>query len=232
MNQLSVKEEMQYKEKCMQEFAAKAAELKKLTDEVTKEVRVQISAEDIMKLKDNGYKMCFAKKVGTEQYNVIWQSYENFSENNKFSWTPIYQVFRTDTFQTGVTVETSSAPKNIGLGEITIIDKYGILSSPVTGGDSTAINVDNEYKATHVGISQLSTGLDGNTVSTPIYVSENECMLGSAKFKPVEKVLIWFESNVQTSTMFTDMRTNSIEVDLTQTNLFNLRYENEQWFVI
>ncbi len=210
----------------------KAAELKKLTDEVTKKVNVQVNANDIMKLKDNGYRMCFAKKVGTENYNVIWQSYEDFSEFNAFSWTPKYQIFRTDTFQAGVTVETSSMPQDIGLGEITIIDKYGILSSPVTGGDSTAINVDNEYKATHVGISQLSTGLDGKMVSTPIYVSENECMIGTAKFKPVEKVLIWFESNAQTSTMFTDMKTNSIEVDLTQTNAINLKYENEKWFVI
>lgn len=118
MNQLSVKEEMQYKEKCMEVFAAKAAELKKLTDEVTKKVNVQVNANDIMKLKDNGYRMCFAKKVGTENYNVIWQSYEDFSEFNAFSWTPKYQIFRTDTFQAGVTVETSSMPQDIGLGRL------------------------------------------------------------------------------------------------------------------
>lgn len=229
MNQLSVTEEMQYKEKCMQEFAAKAAELKKLTEEVTKKVHVEINEADITKLMYNGYRMCFAKKVGDERCNVIWQSYKDFGEENDFLWVPMYQIFRTNTFQTGVTVETSSKPKDIGLGEITTIDKYGLLSIPVTGEDKTAISVNNEYMATHIGISQLSTGLDGKTVSTPIYVSENECMLGTAKFKPVEKVLIWFESNVQTSTMFTDMSTNYIEVDLTSVNEVNLKYENEQW---
>ncbi len=220
MNELSTVE---------REFLLNAQTLREVLRATQKAVNVTVATADLMKLKDNGYRMCFAKKVGTESYNVIWQSYVDFSENNTFSWTPEYQIFRTDTFEAEVTVKVSSNPKDIGLGEITVIDKYGILSDPVTGGEETSINVDNEYKATHVGISQVSKGVDGKVAATPIYVSENECMTGKASFRPVEKVLIWFEYNAETSTMFTDMKTNSIEVDLTQTDNVNVKYENEKW---
>lgn len=232
MSQLSSAEKAVIEEAGIKAYLSKAMALREAIQAAMKSVNVQIAADDIRRLMNSGYRMCFAKKVGTADYNVIWQSYKDFSENNTFSWIPRYQVFRTDTFQSGVTVKTSSSPKAIGLGEITTIDKYGILTDPVTGGDNASINVDNEYKATHIGVCQLSTGIDGKEVSTPIYVSENECMLGNAVLKPVEKIMIWFEYNAQTSTMFTDMKTHSIEVDLTQKNSVNLRYEDEKWSTV
>lgn len=232
MSQLSNAEKAAMKEQNIRDYLEKAMALQSALGSAAKSVNIQIAAADIRRLMDSGYRMCFAKKIGDAAYNVIWQSYKDFSENNTFSWTPQYQVFRTDTFQSGVTVKTSSNPKTIGLGQITTIDRYGILSDPITGGDTAAINVDNEYKATHIGVSQLSTGIDGKIVSTPIYVSENECMLGNAVLKPVEKIMIWFEYNAQTSTMFTDMKTYGIEVDLTQKNNVNLKYEDEKWSTV
>lgn len=232
MSQLSNAEKAAMKEQNIRDYLEKAMALQSAIGSAAKSVNIQIAAEDIRRLMSNGYRMCFAKKIGDAAYNVIWQSYKDFSENNTFSWTPQYQVFRTDNFQSGVTVKTSSNPKTIGLGQITTIDRFGILSDPITGGDTAALNVDNEYKATHIGVSQLSTGIDGKIVSTPIYVSENECMLGNAVLKPVEKVMIWFECNAQTSTMFTDMKTYGIEVDLTQKNSVNLKYEDEKWSTV
>ncbi|MCM1083235.1 MAG: hypothetical protein NC393_12760 [Clostridium sp.] len=232
MSNLLNEKEIIAREEELKAYFAKTAALNLAVGNATKEVNIQIAVDDIRSLMNSNYRMCFAKKVGNENYNVIWQSYKDFSENNTFSWTPQYQVFRTDTFQAGVTVKTASNPKTIGLGEKTTIDSYGILSDPVTGGDTTAINVDNEYKATHIGVCQLSTGIDGKIVSTPIYVSENSCMLGNASLKPVEKVMIWFEYNAETSTMFTDMKTRCVEVDLTQKNSVNLKYENEKWSTI
>lgn len=232
MSNLLNEKEAIAKEANLKEHLVKATALKSAVGAAMKVVNIQIEKDDIRKLMNSNYRMCFAKKIGDAAYNVIWQSYKDFSENNEFSWIPQYQVFRTDRFQSGVTVKTSSNPQTIGLGETTTIDKYGILSDPVTGGDTTAINVDNEYKATHIGVSQLSTGIDGKIVSTPIYVSENECLLGNAVLKPVEKVMIWFEYNAETSTMFTDMKTRGIEVDLTQKDSVNLRYKDEQWKTI
>ncbi len=232
MSNLVNNEKADIKEAAIKEHLENARLLAQAVNATTKSVNITIAADDIRRLMDSNYKICFAKKIGDANYNVIWQSYKDFSQNNTFSWTPQYQAFRTDTFQAGVTVKTASDPKTIGLGETTTIDKYGILSDPVTGGDTSAINVDNEYKATHIGVSQVSTGIDGQIVSTPIYVSENECMLGNAVLKPVEKVMVWFEYNAETSTMFTEMKTHSIEVDLTQKNSVNLKYENEKWSII
>lgn len=232
MNNLVNDKKLNARDARIKDYFLKTMELKSAVGAATKEINIRIAPDDIKKLMDNQYRMCFAKKIGDAAYNVIWQSYKNFSENNTFSWTPQYQVFRTDTFQAGITVKTSSNPKTIGLGEKTTINQYGILSDPVTGGDTTAINVDNEYMATHIGVSQLSTGIDGKMVSTPIYVSENECMLGVAVLKPVEKVMIWFEYNAETSTMFTDMKTLGIEVDLTQKNSVTLQFEDEKWSTI
>lgn len=229
MNQVNVNERLKAEEACIQEFLSKTMTLNEALKATLKQVKVKISTDDLRALKDNGYRMCFAKKVGSESYNVVWQSYKNFSENNEFSWTPQYQAFRTDTFMAGVQVKTSSNPVNIGLGELTTIDQYGILSDPVTGGDATAINVNNQYQATHLGVCQLSTGIDGKTISTPIYVSEKKCMLGSAKLMPIEKVLVWFEQEAETGTMFTNMRSMAIEVDLTQKNEINIKYEDEKW---
>lgn len=232
MSQLSNAERAIMSEEKIKDYLTKAMSLKEAVGAALKTVNIKIAPNDIRRLMNSGYRICFAKKVGTANYNVIWQSYKDFAENNTFSWTPQYQVFRTDTFQSGVTVKTASDPKTIGLGETTTIDRYGILSDPVTGGDISAINVDNEYKATHVGVSQLSTGIDGRMVATPIYVSENEFLLGNAVLKPVEKVMVWFEYNAETSTMFTEMKTQSIEVDLTQKNSINLKYEDEKWSTI
>lgn len=214
------------------DYLMKTYDLRALANATKKEINVEINTDDIKTLKDSSYKICFAKKVGDNDYNVVWQSYEYFSENNTFSWRPEYQVFRTDTFKAQVTVKVASNPKDIGLGETTTIDKYGILSDATTGGDETAINVNNEFKPTHIGISQVSEGIDGQMISTPIYVSENQCILGTARFQPVEKVLIWFESNVETGTMFTDMKSLSIEIDLTNKNTASVRYEKGNWKVI
>ncbi len=228
MKQFNLKKE----DEMMSAYISNVKALMEAVNAVTKTVNVEINADDLIRLQDNNYRMCFAKKIGNENYNVIWQSYVDFSENNTFSWIPKYQVFRTDTFRGGVTVKVASNPKNIGIGELVTIDKHGIISDAKTGGDVTALNVDNEYKATHIGVSQLSIGIDGREISTPIYVSEDQCMIGKAKLQPVEKIMIWFEKNVETSTMLADIVTKGFEVDLTQKNSASIRYENEKWAVI
>ncbi len=38
-----------------------------------KTVTIEIAAGDLTLLKKSGYKLCFAKKVGTADYNVVWR---------------------------------------------------------------------------------------------------------------------------------------------------------------
>ena len=194
-----------------------------------KTVNVEIASEDLTTLKDAGYKLCFAKKVGDNDFNVVWQSYDKYLGNNSFMWTPQYQLFGSNTFKDNITVKASTNTVTIGLGETSILDNAGNLGQPKTGGPSTAITMDNEYGTIHPGVNQLSTGIDGKQISSPIYVATDPIVLGNTALTPVELVLVWFEQNVQTSTMFSTSRSNSIQIDLTNTNEQTRLYKDQKW---
>ncbi len=198
------------------------------TEATEKTVIIEIAEADLQTLKDAEYKLCFAKKV-EDTFNVVWQSYDLYLVTNEFSWTPMYQLFGTNTFQDEVTVQVSTNLVSIGLGEQSVLNSAGILQPPTTGGPETAITMINEYGSIHPGLNQLSTGLDGTQQSTPIYVAENAIVAGEANLTPKESVLVWFEQNVETSTMFSTARSNSVEIDLTFTNEAVRRYEDQTW---
>ncbi|AZO89782.1 hypothetical protein BOO88_12910 [Stutzerimonas stutzeri] len=194
-----------------------------------KTVTIEIAAGDLTLLKKSGYKLCFAKKVGDADYNVVWQSYDAYLSNNEFSWTPQYQMFASNLFKANVQVKVSTNIVNIGLGQTSTLDEHGLLSSAVTGGPNISMTFVNDYAPIHPGINQLSTGIDGNQVSTPIYVAVDQVVTGETVLTPVETILVWFEQNVQTSTMFSTSRSKAIEIDLTFDNTAGRLYEGGQW---
>lgn len=197
-----------------------------------KVVTIEIASADLTLLKQNKYKLCFAKKVGTEDYNVVWQSYDAYLSNNEFSWTPQYQLFASNVFKDNVQVRASTNTVNIGLGQTSILDSSGLLGSATTGGPAVSFTLTNNYAPIHPGVNQLSTGIDGTQVSTPIYVAVNQVVTGNSILTPVETILVWFEQNVQTSTMFSTSRSKSIEIDLTFANDAARLYEGGEWKTI
>lgn len=214
------------------QFIMNSNALCNLINAAQKKVTIKIDDNDLDELKNSHYSLCFAKKIGNFDYNVIWKSLKKYLYSNEFLWTPLYQIFATNEFQDSVKVKASTKMKNIGLGQITTLDKNGILSDPVTGGDTNSINVNNLYGSIHFAISQMSTDEDGRMQSTPIYVSKDASIDGSANFKPVEKVLVWFQSNAETSTMFAELKSNSFEIDMTDRDSINVQYEKGKWSII
>jgi hypothetical protein len=194
-----------------------------------KSVKIQIASADLTQLKQSNYKLCFAKKVGNEDYNVVWQSYSNYLSNNTFSWTPQYQLFGSNVFQANVQVDVSTNLVNIGLGQQATLDTSGLLGPASSGGPEISITLLNNYGPIHPGVSQLSTGIDGKQVSTPIYVASQQVVTGSTVLTPVETILVWFEQNVQTSTMFSTSRSQSIEINLTDSNDAVRLYSGGSW---
>lgn len=194
-----------------------------------KTVTIEIAPADLTLLKQSKYKLCFAKKVGTEAYNVVWQSYDKYLSNNGFSWTPQYQLFGSNSFQDNVTVKVSTNIVTIGLGQQSELSPEGLLGSAVTGGPDISITLVNDYGPIHPGINQLSTGIDGKQVSTPIYVATHQVVTGDTVLTPVESILVWFEQNVQTSTMFSTSRSKAVEIDLTFDNNASRLYEDGKW---
>ncbi|MBS9425192.1 hypothetical protein EAE90_16525 [Photorhabdus caribbeanensis] len=200
-----------------------------LLDTVSKSVKIQIAPNDLATLKQSKYKLCFAKKVGDHNYNVVWQAYDKFLSSNTFSWIPIYQLFGTNSFNSGVKVDVATNLVPIQLGETSTLDSNGNLQEAITGGPDTGFTLYNEYGSIHPGIRQLSTGINGERVSTPIYASTDPIVTGECLLTPVEKVLVWFEQDVITSTMFSTSRSKSIEIDLTETNSAVRLYSNGVW---
>ncbi len=202
-------------------------------EETKKTVIIKIAEEDLMTLKTGEYKLCFAKKVENNDYNVVWQSYEEYLSNNQFSWTPQYQIFGSNTFQEGEQVFESINPKNIRMGGQITLDEFGLFGEPSTGGPDDSITMHNEYGSIHPGLNQLSTGIHGTQESTPIYVAVNSAVKGDIILTPVDKVLVWFEQNVETSTMtmFNSSHSKLIDIDLTNSSSATRKYENQEWII-
>ena len=192
-------------------------------------VNIEIDLDDLSTLKTSNYRLCFAKKVGDAAYNVVWQSYIDYLANNTFSWVPEYQLFGSNQFNDNVSVTVSTNVVTIGLGEESTLDNSGILSDPSTGGSTTAFTLVNEYGKIHPGVNQLSTGIDGEQISTPIYVAVDPVVMGNTELKPVEKVLVCFLKDIKTSTMFSSSRSLSVEIDLTSTNSATRLYKDGGW---
>lgn len=195
-----------------------------------KSVTIEIADSDLKTLKESGYKLCFAKKVGNNDFNVVWQSSGQYISTNEFSWEPRYQIFGTNTFKSNVTVKATTKFVTIGLGQQISLDKnglFGAVSSNPKNPDSLLLI--NDYGNIHPGVNQLSTGIDGEQISTPTYVAKDNAVAGDIVLTPVELVLVWFEQNIQTSTMFSDSRSRSIEIDLTSSAAETRLYKNGVW---
>ena len=71
--------------------------------------------------------------------------------------------------------------------------------------------------------------LSGVAQSTPIYVAQDPAEKGEVSLTPIDMVLVWFEQAAETSTMFSTVRSMSVEIDLTNTNSTVRRYQQEAW---
>ena len=194
-----------------------------------KSVTIEIDGDALNTLKNANYKLCFATKVSEADYNVVWQSYDDYLTNNTFSWTPQYQLFGSNSFQTSVSVHVATNLKPVDLGEQCTLDESGGLGGASSGSDPTAITMINDYGDIHPGLQKVSTGIDGSLVSTPIYVAPDAAVQGTIELTPVDKVLVWFEQNIETSTIFSDARSKSVEIDLTEVNSATRKYTGQGW---
>lgn len=197
-----------------------------------KSIVVKLASESLKQLKDSGYSLCFARKVNDE-YNVIWQSSKKYLANNTFLWEPKYAVFGTNTYQTSIQVEADTEVRSAELGQQCTLNENGIMESAVSGTQPLGVTVKNQYGPIHFGMSQVCV-IDGREQVTPIYVSKESRTKGDILLTPKEKVMVWFEANVETSTIFEEDKTNAIEIDLTdnQQQTISYDYESGAWKIL
>jgi hypothetical protein len=198
---------------------------------MTKSVYIKIDPTDLESLKHDKYKICFAKKVANT-YDVVWQSYDKFLAGNTFSWIPMYQLFATNTFSGGVQVRADTDPVSITLGEQATLDDAGALGPAVSGGPTDSITLKNNYGLIHPGLNSVSIGLDGVQNTTPIYVAPLAMEPGIDILTPVDMVQVWFQQDIQTSTMISSAVSNPVEIDLTTMDSASRLYSNGIWSTI
>lgn len=191
----------------------------------TKSVVVSIAPQDQINLKKNGYNLCFAKIVNGVA-NVVWQSQSptQWIARNEFSWVPLYEVYGAQSFQSSVQVSETTTPVPIQLGDTTLLTEYGIFNPATEAGPSTAVTITNQFTLITIGMSQVADG-----VSNPIYVSPNQAETGIVTLTPVDQIMVWFDQELTTSTMFSNAVSMSTMVDLTNVNSAAIMYQAGNW---
>jgi hypothetical protein len=160
---------------------------------------------------------------------VAWQSSGNFLTTNTLSWSPLYQLFVTNSFTANATVEMASDMVDIAPGETSVLNDMGLVGPPITWGPPSAITLTNKYGTIHPGLSQFLTRMDGVPAVAPIYVSQEASTPGEYELTPMETLLVWFQQNIESGTMFSNLQGTSVEIDMTYTNAATRLYQNQQW---
>ena len=196
----------------------------------TKKLNIEIALRDLRRLKNTGYKLCFAKKVNN-RFNVIWEASGNYLHKNEISWMPIYELFASDEFSGGKMVKVTTNIEKCALGQTCVLDKQGLLKSATIGGTDTSLGMINTYGLIHPGVNQLVIGIDGLTAMNPIYVAEKPIVSRGIGIIPKDVIRIWFQKDANTSTMISNTKSAFIDLDFTNIDTLSCKYEKGSWYV-
>lgn len=203
-----------------------------------KTVVIEIADEDLRVLRRSGYRLCFAKRIQAQPFNVVWQAFEEFFSSNHLSWIHSFELFGSALFLPYATVRISTNVVRIDTGEQSVLDSDGLLEAPSTGGPADAVTMVNRFGTIRAGVSQTVTGLQGESHSLPIYVSAEPVPLEANPLVPVDEVLVWFEQDATTSMMLPDRpgqpqemvsRSKGTVVDMSGSDVQTRLYAGQEW---
>jgi hypothetical protein len=200
-----------------------------------KQLEIQIAPDDLEFLKSNQYMLCFAMMTqGDNEVNntsIVWQCFDDYLQNNPFSWFPEYQVFGSSAYNVGDVATVDTTPLTIALGQRTTLNADASFGPFVALGVPNMFAIANEYRQQiHLGFGSASTGPDGVQRITPVFVTPNPIGPNIIySFMPVDTVRVWFQQNVVTSTIVGPGIPNAIEIDLRTRDFGKLRYQDGKW---
>ncbi|MFB9266372.1 hypothetical protein ACFFWD_24990 [Bradyrhizobium erythrophlei] len=193
-----------------------------------KTVQIEIAQQDVTFLKANANQLCFARKVN-DIYNVVWRASGGFLTSNRFTYSPKYELFASNSVTPGEVVRIGTT-LGIRPGEQAVLAESGIFGPPATGGPLDGITLINRFGAIHPGLRCISTGIDGAQIVTPIFVTPQVVVPGDTVLTPADKVLVWFQQVVVQGAVFVQQRIpNAVEIDLTLVNSATRLYRNGGW---
>jgi len=156
-------------------------------------------------LAGSGYNLCFASNVGN-QYNVAALVVPSnlLTTKNVITWSTSYSMAATtQPFYAGNIVEQgTSETLPMVFGQVYELDSWA---------DPPSVNSSFPVPGNALGLS-TGQGVDASAIvslvidnvgpdPTPVYVSPIEIPLSQTTFTPIAKIALWFQQNIETSTM-------------------------------
>eukprot|EP00898_Chlorokybus_atmophyticus_P007337 jgi/Chlat1/7604/Chrsp64S07091 len=135
-----------------------------------KSLIVEISEVVLPVLRAGRYKLCIAKQLGDEDFNVIWQSIDNLFQFNEFRWQDSFQVFGQERFSPGAPTTT---------GPFFVDNRFGLICIGVNA------MINGEYKPFYVATSQAILGRITLEPQETIKVFFNRVLTTSCMFNEV-----------------------------------------------
>jgi len=196
-----------------------------------KRLEIQIAPDDLEFLKSNQYLLCFARTANGNEPGIVWQCFDDYLQNNPFSWFPEYQVFGSSAYDIGAVATVDTTPGTIALGQQTTLNADAVFGPTVPLGAPNMFAIANEYRQQiHLGFGAASTGPDGVQRITPVFVTPNA--IGPnviCSFAPVDTVWVWFQQNIVTSTIVDPNLPNAAMIDLHWKDFGKWRYQDGKW---
>lgn len=195
-------------------------------------ITIKIAKQDLQILKDAEYHLCIAGRMKDTDFTVVWYATEKFTSYNEIEVNDEYEVFASNRGTKKVVVDFPGTPAEIG--EQCVIDKYGNISQAITGANPDAIVLVNEYGNLHPGLMRKGTGILGEELNSPLFLSRNAILPGKFEYFPSYQLKIWFAQNIVTGEMLPQLKmrsalTNYVLVDLEKRNAPVLNYSDGSW---
>ncbi|KZV84471.1 hypothetical protein EXIGLDRAFT_776506 [Exidia glandulosa HHB12029] len=179
----------------------------------TYKLEVLITGDWVERMKRMKYALCVAKKVNS-CYSVVWTSTRDYNYENEYSWTDDYQVGAVQGFEAGQDLIKLPATKkqHISFGQTVVREPNGVLKAATGAPNGESFIVANMGGETHIVVDQM---IGANFQTT--WVDPDGTINGKVKVTPQLKVLVFFEKDITTGTMFVEVNYPAIEIDFTGT---------------
>ncbi|KAJ4319548.1 hypothetical protein N0V84_006278 [Fusarium piperis] len=183
----------------------------------TKTLNVRVSPPLIRQLNEQGFKLCFATGVqssGRVNYNVIASTY-NVAPNISIQWEDSYAI-------AGTMVTAATSMVDINLGQTYTLPQ-----------DFTNGTVNNDPSAPQDGFRFFNEAGSAaaiiykriNGQNAPIYISAMAPLPpGTEDITPLSRVAVWFQRDVETSVMVSELHGASREMEMSWMTEANLEY--------
>jgi len=200
-----------------------------LNNPTIKNLIVEIDDEDLVFLKEAGLELNIAIKVNNT-FNVVWYSDSDYLEINKYQWSPTFELYGSNDFQAGSTVEMQTNTVSTELGQEATLDSAGDLGPAMDGGPTDSISFINNFGPIHPGLAQQLIEPSGTVAILPTYVTPDPIIAGTEVLTPVNEVILWFEENT-TGTQFSELPSVSFMVELTGLDEITVLYTDGEWSI-